>query len=93
MPFENEHMEIYETFHTEVAWHVARSTCDLRATPGMDLPVLFAACDVPPRAALSNFNGAFTSKVIIIQDNIKLLNSNNKRYNKRKTFGCMAYIE
>lgn len=32
-PFAKEHPGIYETFHTDVAWHIACSTWDVRAKP------------------------------------------------------------
>lgn len=40
VPLENDHKEIYETFHTEKMWHVPFSTCDLRVTPKMDMKKL-----------------------------------------------------
>lgn len=37
MTLENEEIEIHETY-TEVVWHIAFATCDLRAMPKLDLP-------------------------------------------------------
>lgn len=47
-----------------------RATCVRRRDP---LCLLFSACHVPPRTVLSNFNGSFTSKVVISQVNMILL--------------------
>lgn len=59
-----------ETFHTELAWLVTFATCDLHATSKIDeLLLLIFSVQV-----LSDFDRAFTSKLIISQVHIKKLN-------------------
>lgn len=57
MPFDNKHPEIHGTFHTEMAWHVAFATCDLRATLRSDLSTIFQRATLQPWTVLEwSFN-------------------------------------
>lgn len=77
--FEDEHTEIYETFHTEEV-----SDAKIRLLRS------FSACDLRPRTMVSDLNGVCTSKVIMSQDsflNVKIT------YDKKENFGYMTYTE
>ncbi|MPC37094.1 hypothetical protein E2C01_030568 [Portunus trituberculatus] len=48
VPCENENPETYETFHTEVAWHVTCATCNMPRHSGVGPAHYFLMCNLPP---------------------------------------------
>lgn len=63
-PFENEHLGIYGTCHTEVAMSYVPPKCGAK----FRYVRYFSACNLPPWTLMSDCNGPFTSEFIISQD-------------------------
>ena len=92
MPLENEHKEIYETFHTKVAWHVAWATCHLHATPTSNMSVLFkrATWHAIQRWQISI---ELSLPNLVEYEALHFFFFYNKLRNPMKTFGCMAHVD
>ena len=91
VPRGNEHAETYGTFHTEVAWHVACATCDSHATRGLDMLILFKRATCHPGLRCQILMGLSLPNLLLDDVLLHFFHSNNKIYNKMKTFRCMAH--